>query len=66
MALSFEQTNLWKKYLANQANKDEDTNARERFRNAFLSFREKAAVLVCLWAKFIEICLITQFTIFLI
>ena len=42
----FEQTNLWKKYLAIHGNSDTDARPRENLRNAFLSFREKAAWLV--------------------
>ncbi len=42
----FEQTTLWKKNLANQNGDDVDSRAREKLRNVFLAFREKAAILV--------------------
>lgn len=42
----YEQTNLWKKSLATQKGNDADSRAREKLRNAFWAFREKAAILV--------------------
>lgn len=42
----YEQTNLWKKSLATQTGSDSDSRAREKLRNAFFAFREKAGILV--------------------
>ncbi|MEX1254718.1 MAG: ATP-binding protein [Dehalococcoidia bacterium] len=43
--LPFERTRLWKSTLAEQPGEDEFREQRERLRNAFLRFRERAAVL---------------------
>ncbi len=45
MSHIFEETSLWHKSLATQRDEDKSAEARERLRNAFLRFRDHAAVI---------------------
>jgi len=48
---SFEQSNLWKKNLANQGSNDPNAQARERLRQAFVKTRSAVEPLVDQIAK---------------